>query len=527
MKHDMVVVGSGIAGLTAAAYLTRAGMDTLLLEKEAYCGGLINSFKRGEFVYDGGIRATENAGVLFPMLKQLGLDVEFVKNHVTLGIEDQVIRIQSAENLQEYQDLLTRFYPESASEIELITAEIKKIMRYMDVQYAIDNPAFLDPIADREYFIKKIVPWMFKYALTYRKLEALNVPVLDYLKKFTQNQSLLDIICQHFFIETPASFALSYLSLYLDYYYPKGGTGTLVKKTVELIKNQGGIILNNTQIVAVNPQQKTLIDSQEKEYTYDQLIWAADLNSLYKCIDPETLPTGKEKTAVRKRQTSLKNKIGNDSVFTLYLAVDLDPAYFLEIATEHFFYTPSRVGETAAGTLPLSKDQATIEEWLASFFKLTTYEIAIPVLRDKNLAPPGQSGLIISVLFDYHLTKHIQEQGWYSEFKVLIEELMIQNLNDTIYPGIRGAIIHQFSASPLTMERYTANTHGAITGWSFTNDPMPAEYRLPKIFSATKTPIEGISQAGQWTYSPSGLPISILTGKLASDRAIKNFKKSS
>ena len=66
--------------------------------------------------------------------------------------------------------------------------------------------------------------------------------------------------------------------------------------------------------------------------------------------------------------------------------------------------------------------------------------------------------------------------------------------------------------------------HGAITGWASTNDPMPAENRLPKMFSSTETPIPSVIQAGQWTYSPSGLPISILTGKLAADRAIKNIK---
>ncbi len=54
----------------------------------------------------------------------------------------------------------------------------------------------------------------------------MKVPVEDYLRRFTQNQGLFDIITQHFFRGTPAFFALSYLKLYLDYYYPRGGTGT-------------------------------------------------------------------------------------------------------------------------------------------------------------------------------------------------------------------------------------------------------------------------------------------------------------
>ena len=99
MSYDAIVVGGGIAGLTAAAYLARAGHSTLLLEKEGACGGLINTFERGGFVFDGGIRALESSGVLFPMLRQLGLDIEFVRNAISVGIEDRVIRVESEESV--------------------------------------------------------------------------------------------------------------------------------------------------------------------------------------------------------------------------------------------------------------------------------------------------------------------------------------------------------------------------------------------------------------------------------------------
>ncbi len=39
MDYDVIIVGGGIAGLTAAAYLSKAGLSTLLCEKEPIVGG--------------------------------------------------------------------------------------------------------------------------------------------------------------------------------------------------------------------------------------------------------------------------------------------------------------------------------------------------------------------------------------------------------------------------------------------------------------------------------------------------------
>ena len=525
MDFDVIVVGGGVAGLTAAAYLAKAGYSTLLCEKEANCGGLVHTFERDGFVYDGGIRAMENSGILHPMLKHLGLDIPFVKNRVSIGIEDRVICVDSMDSVSEYQTLLTDLYPESEDEIVAIAAQIRKIMHYMDIQYGIDNPVFLDPKADREYFVKAILPWMFKYALTIGKVNALKAPVVGHLRRFTQNQSLLDIITQHFFRDTPAFFALSYFSLYLDYSYPLGGTGTLPRKVVALIEAHQGTIRTNTKIVSVDPSNKRIEDTQGNTYTYRALIWAADLKALYSIVDPEAFPDNQVRRAVMERRSLVLDKSGGDSVLTVFLALDLDPHYFAEKATEHFFYTPRREGQSGAGPIPTGESREVIETWLKRFFALTTYEISCPVLRDATLAPPGKTGLIVSLLFDYELTKQIEEMGWYEAFKTLSETAMIDALDASIFPGLKDAVLDQFSSTPLTMARVAGTSDGAITGWAFSNDPMPAESRLPKVASSVRTPIPGVFQAGQWTFSPSGFPTAVLTGKLAADQISKALKK--
>jgi phytoene dehydrogenase-like protein len=525
MEFDAIVVGGGIAGLTATAYLSKAGLRTLLCEKEPSCGGLINSFERDGFVFDGGIRAMENSGVLLPMLRQLGIELELVRNHVSLGIEDRVIKLESEASVNDYQNLLEGLYPQSKAEINKIVEQICLIMQYMRVQYGINNPIFLDLKHDRDYLLKEILPWMVKYALTVRKITALNQPVVDFLRQYTSNQSLLDIISQHFFQQTPAFFALSYIKLYLDYNYPLGGTGKLIEKITGFIESHGGMISTKTDIRTVDPGKRMVIDAKGNQYQYRKLIWAADLKSFYRLVCLEAIPDQRDKEAILRRQAEVADKVGNDSIYTVYLAVNLDKNFFGRVASEHFFYTPDRRGQSQAGPIPLQGERDEIERWLEKFFALTTYEISIPVLRDSSLAPAGQSGLIVSVLFDYGFTRHIQEMGWYESFKALCERCIIATLDGSIYPGLQQAVLNQFSSTPLTMARVAGNSEGAITGWSFTNRPIPAESRLPKIMNAVTTPVPDIFQAGQWTYSPAGLPISIITGKLAADRVVKEIGK--
>lgn len=43
-KYEAIVVGAGIGGLTAAAYLSRNNIETLLIDKNIKPGGLVNTF---------------------------------------------------------------------------------------------------------------------------------------------------------------------------------------------------------------------------------------------------------------------------------------------------------------------------------------------------------------------------------------------------------------------------------------------------------------------------------------------------
>jgi phytoene dehydrogenase-like protein len=537
MNYDVIVVGGGIAGLTSAAFLSKSGYKVLICEKENTIGGLVGSFDFNGFTFDAGIRAIENSGIVIPMLRQLGIDIEFVRNDVSIGIEDDILRLESRDSLLDYQKLLNKKFPDDIDEIQSIINEIKRVMTYMDILYDIDNPVFLDFKNDKEYIYKSILPWLFKYITTSKKVFKLTAPIYEYLRNFTQNTVLIDIIAQHFFKKTPAFFALSYFSLYLDYQYPKGGTGVIVEKLGKFIVDNGGEIRTNTSVCSVDPQNKCIYDLSGNTYKYKKMIWAADLKLLYNIADLNKLEDKGIQKKVIAQKEAVSDKIGGDSILTVYLTLDMDKSYFENICSAHFFYTPIKKGLSDINLQSLltndkdnsepifTEDKQILLDWIYKFYELTTYEIACPVMRDENLSPNGKTGLIISTLMDYELVKHVSNLGWYDEFKKISEETIINVLDKSVFPGIKDKVMDQFTSTPLTLETRTGNSQGAITGWAFTNSAIPVIHSMPKIAQSVLTPLPDVYQAGQWTFSPSGLPISILTAKLAADKVKRQLKK--
>ncbi|MEO1816804.1 MAG: NAD(P)/FAD-dependent oxidoreductase [Acetobacterium sp.] len=536
--YDVIVVGAGIAGLTSAAYTAKAGFTTLLCEKSEKAGGLVGSFSRQGFTFDAGIRAFENSGIVFPMLAQLGIDLEFVNNPVVIGIEDVQMTLTGVDSLAAYAAMLSVKFPDNQAEIAAIISEIRKVTGYMEVLYGIENPLFMDLTRDKDYLFKTLLPWLLKYQVNIRKAQKLSEPIENYLRRFTKNQALIDVIIQHFFEKMPTFFALSYFGLYSDYSYPIGGTGRLVTALSDFIAAHQGELALSTEISQIDLHARQVTTRDGRRFGYRELIWCGDMKALYNAVDLGK--SGELSQQVREQQQKINENRGGDSILTLYLGVDLAPSYFDQRCGPHCFYTPSRAGLSAIQSEPwqalladpgltATKKQTGLEDWIREYLALTTYEISCPVLRDPALAPAGKTGVIVSTLMDYRLVKAIAEAGWYPAFKARCEEQILTVLENSVFPGVTGQVELRFSSTPLTIERLTGNLGGAITGWAFRDEAsagkLPAVNQFRKIAKTIATPLPHIYQAGQWTFSPSGLPVSILTGKLAADGVIKRLEK--
>jgi phytoene dehydrogenase-like protein len=501
-----------------------------LLDKNERVGGLVGTFESNGFFFDSGPRAFVNSGIVKPILQDLDIQCDHLENKITIGIEDQFFRIHSMDDLQVYKQILVDLYPENKHEIEEIISIILKLSDYTKVLYEFDNPNFVDFKSDIKFIFKKLIPWTIKFLNAMRKLNQFNVPKEVFLKSKTSNQSLIDILTQHFFRKTPTNFALGYFYVYLDYFYPKGGTGVLGKLLKEQILDRGGEIELNKNIVEIIPFESKVIDSEGCGYHYDHLIWAADLKTLYRNLNHAGLDE-KTTTEIETETHRVLSSRGAESVFILYLAVNRPPSYFQQNGGEHLFYTPDKqgLGETDDGERHEiinnfeNKSKKEIFDWLEKYLQLNTFEISVPVLRDSTLAPEGQSGLMVSCLFDYDLIKEIESAGWYFEFRQAFEDQIINILSRTIYKNLDEDILFKFSSTPLTINKISGSSEGEITGWSF-EMPVPVVNKLQDIPKSVLTAIPNTYQAGQWSYSPAGVPIAMLTGWYATQKIIKKQK---
>jgi len=355
----------------------------------------------------------------------------------------------------------------------------------------------------------------------------MDTPFEEYLDAISSNQSLKDIIGQHFFRKTPVFFALSYFALYNDYIYPKGGVGAFIETMVDAIHKRGGEVRVNTRIAGIDPHAKIIRDAAGTEYHYNKMIWAGDLKTLYS-MSTDTGMVEKDRAAFTRNKVRVLGQKGAESVFSVFLAVDLPPGAFGKISSGHVFYTPDRQGLGTIHTAELQdllqrRDMVGKDEvyaWLRRYCRYNTFEISIPALRDPDAAPAGKTGIILSALFDYELTRRIRASGWYDEFKKRVEAEFIRTIAESIYPDIKDRILFSFSASPSSIYERTESSEGSIVGWSFEGN-IPVVTSMFRMADSVKTSLPDVYAAGKWVYSPAGGPTAIMTGRIAGRQCLK------
>ena len=244
---------------------------------------------------------------------------------------------------------------------------------------------------------------------------------------------------------------------------------------------------------------------ENKVIEYSDLIWAADQRILNQSLS---------------EFESIKDKDTTESVLSYSIASESDPSLYTHKIKAHSFYTPSKKGIRSIGAFPY-KDSEKQEKWLRDFLQLTTYEISIPVLRDKSLAPKSSTGLIISTLFKYEIEQAFITAHSIEKFKQIVNE-EIESVISELFPTLLQHKKFSFLTSPVVINHYTANKNGAISGWVFDQNNQRS---FSDTLKAIHTPYDHLYVCGQWSFQPAGLPVSILTGKFCVDEILKRRSK--
>jgi all-trans-retinol 13,14-reductase len=140
-------------------------------------------------------------------------------------------------------------------------------------------------------------------------------------------------------------------------------------------------------------------------------------------------------------------------------------------------------------------------------------------LRDSSQAPENMSTVQLSTClpYDYMENWKREKDGTRGEEYRQLKEAVADNLIasvEKIVPGLTNHIVIKDVATPLTFERYTLNSSGAIMGWF----PAPGGK-----MRSQRTPIRNLYQAGAWTYPGASVYSVVPSGRNAAELVLKEI----
>ena len=103
-SFDAIIIGAGVGGLTAAAYLARAGRKVIVLEQDSHIGGTAYVFNRGGFTFPTGPQSITVPEYISDSLCELGVEkrLSFIRDRF------QVIRGSMDIMISQPLDLLAQ-----------------------------------------------------------------------------------------------------------------------------------------------------------------------------------------------------------------------------------------------------------------------------------------------------------------------------------------------------------------------------------------------------------------------------------
>lgn len=469
---DVIVVGSGMGGMTAAAYLAASGRRTLVLEQGDVLGGCTHVFRRKGYEFEVGVHYLGDCGHpegnIPTILRGVGVDKHIEFREIDPDGFDVLafpsVTFKVPRGWDAYRDRLIDTFPDGAAALRRYVRIIRKLAD------AVDRAITPASVRGNAAMLLR-AGWAAPFAMLplARLLDVCGIgpaprPVLGgQTPAYAAPAS-----------RAPAIVQAGYLKNYVEggAYFPIGGGQVLSATMAEVVRANGGDFRLNARVreILVEDGRVRGIELDNGEtITAPVVVSNADIKRTYlEMLDPAAVSR-------RKRKLVSGYKMAWP-LFNTYLGVDIDLSETMTSAQIWKFSADADFGpmQKAVSWDGAGRDR---ERWLATARDNAAAMIHIATNKDPitPLAPAGHSVIEIMTFLppDHDLWgmsdggpvngEKYRDNPDYLTVKDAVTEALI-DLAAEVIPNLRDHIVWKEAGTPITQERYTHSTAGGSYG---------------------------------------------------------------
>lgn len=479
-KKKIIIIGAGIAGLSAGCYGQMNGYQTKIYEMHTTPGGLCTSWKRKGYTFDGCIHwlvGTNPKRSMHKIWRELGAlkDMQVVNHEVF-----RVLELSGGKEFYLYSDI-------NRLEEEMLAISPKDGVPIRELMNAIRRLEKMENFADDPQTVGESIKALFSSIPAVGTLMRYqNMTIGEFAKKIKHpflREVVNDIFGGPEFPIMGFLMTMGWLNQ-KDAGYPVGGSLAFSRAIEKRYLEQGGQIQYQARVekILVKDNQAVGIRlSDGSEHFADLIVSAADGHAtIFEMLD---------------------GKYADETVRGYYDHLEIfQPVVQVSLGINRRF-DPVRHSFSVSLDKPIhiAGDEHKI-------FAFHNYDY------DPTLAPEGKSVLVCMFNTNHAYWKKLAEEPErYDAEKKQIALTVINLLNDR-FPGLEDQVEVVDVATPLTTERYTGNWQGSIEGWMINKETMKI-MMSGKGMSKTLPGLKNFYMTGQWVEPGGGLPTAAMSGR--------------
>ncbi|HCM26485.1 MAG: hypothetical protein A2Z99_18370 [Treponema sp. GWB1_62_6] len=487
-EKDVIVIGAGIAGLSAGCYAAMNGLKTEIHEMHTHPGGLCTSWKRGGYTFDYCIHwlvGSSPKSDFHKIWSDLGIMRErtFIDHEVFVAVENPDGRIftlyTDPDKLQAHMKAL---FPADAKAVAGMCADIRRFSEF-------------DMIIDPAFDLRTIGKFLGELPAFARMVKLAPLGAREYAERFS-DPWLREIITNIFGMPEMPIFSLFMTLAWMHAGtagYPIGGSLPMARAAEARFKELGGEIRYGSKVERVLVRDGKAVgvrlsDGTERYARY--VVSAADAHATFK-----NFLADEYRDPVFERY--FEEKALFPSLVQISLGVDRSFEGVAQTCTWKLA-EPLLVDDGENGK-PNTVRQLSLHHYG----------------YDPTMAPKGKTALLVRLngtpAFWRDLAK--SDRPRYEAEKARVLSAVTKALDEK-FPGLAERVEVSDVSTPWTCERYTGNWEGCMEGWKMTKSAM-AETMSGKGLPATIAGLSNFRLAGQWLSPGGGLPPSANSGREA------------